>query len=176
VIDTLDIEVFRLFIGAADGKELERANFGEYEDKAGIKMAADTGRLPIFFPVIFDGCLSEILCQDIEVRAGDVGRKALFVEDRFGACDVGKKAARGETVCTNGGFPRTDDVGQVEAVGFEECFAEQSAGDFKADVTEIGGGSEATFTELVYVEGELGLDVSMGVLGVVDGRAESLLE
>jgi hypothetical protein len=43
-------------------------------------------------------------------------------------------------------------------------------------VFEIVGGGEATFAELVDVEGELGLDVGVGVFGVVDGGAVLLFE
>jgi hypothetical protein len=49
-------------------------------------------------------------------------------------------------------------------------------GDLETNVAEIGGWGEAAFAELVDVEGELGLDVGVGILGVVDGWAVGLLE
>ena len=54
--------------------------------------------------------------------------EALFVEDGFGARDVGKKAADGVAVDADGGLFGADDVGEVEAVGLEERLAEKVVG------------------------------------------------
>jgi hypothetical protein len=97
------------------------------------------------------------------------------VEDGFGAGDVGQEAARGEAVDADGGLPGANDVGELESVGFKEGFGEEAPGDFEAYMVEIGGGSEAAFTELVDVEGELGLDVGVRVFRVVDAGAECFL-
>ncbi len=98
------------------------------------------------------------------------------MEDGLGAGDVGKEAADTVAVDAEGGLFGADDVGQAQAVGLEEGFAEEWHWDFEADVFEIGGGGEASLGELVDVEGELGLDMGVGVLGVVDGGAELLFE
>ena len=90
------------------------------------------------------------------------------MEEGLGAGDVGDEAADAVAVDADGGLFGADNVGEVEAVGLEEGFAEKGAGDFEADVFEIGGGSEAALAELVDVEGELGLDVGVGILSVVD--------
>ena len=50
------------------------------------------------------------------------------------------------------------------------------SGHFEADVFEVVGGGEAALAELVDVEGELGLDVGVRVLGVVDVGAVFLFE
>ena len=98
------------------------------------------------------------------------------MEEGFGARDVGKKAADGVAVDADGGFFGADDVGQVEAVGLEERLAQKVAGHFEADEFEVVGGGEATLAELVDVEGELGLDVGVGVLSVVDVGAVFFFE
>jgi hypothetical protein len=165
-----------MFVGAADGEEFERAYLGEDEDEAGEEMAADARWSAKFFPVVFGGGLSEILGQDVEIGAGDVGGKVLFVEDGLGAGDVGQEAPGGEAIDAHGGLVGADDVGQIETVGFEEGFVKKRTGDLKADVTKIGGGGEAALAELIDVEGELGLDVGVRVFGIVDGRAVASFE
>jgi len=74
----------------------------------------------------------EILCQIVEIGLGVSAGKFLPVEDGFGARDVGKEVADGVAVDADGGLFGADDVGQVEAVGFEECLAQKVAGDFEA--------------------------------------------
>jgi len=98
------------------------------------------------------------------------------VEESFGAGDVGKEAADGVTIDADRGLFAADDVGQAEAVGFEERFAEERRGDFEADELCVCGGGEAELAELVDVEGELGLDVGVRVFGVVDGGTVSFFE
>ena len=98
------------------------------------------------------------------------------MQDGFGAGDVGKEATNAVAVDADGGLFGADDVGQAQSVGFEEGFAQEGHGDLKADVFEIGGGGEASLAELVDVKGELGLDVGVGVLSVVDGGAILLFE
>jgi hypothetical protein len=175
-VDALDVEIFGVLVGAANGEEFKCADLGEDEDEAGVEMAADAGWVTIFFPVVFGGCLSEVLHQKVEIRAGDVIREVLFVEDGLGAGDVGKETPGGEAIDTHGGSMGANDVGQIEAIGFEEGLAEKIAGDLEADVTEISRGSEAELAELIDVEGELGLDVGVGVFGVVDGGAVAPFE
>ena len=93
------------------------------------------------------------------------------MEDGFGASNVGNKAADASTVGAEGGLFASDNVGQVEAVGLVEGGVEQGTGDFEADVPKVVGRGEAALAELVDVEGELGLDVLVGALGIVDGGA-----
>ena len=93
------------------------------------------------------------------------------MEESFGAGDVGKESADGVTIDADRGLFAADDVGQAEAVGFEERFAEERSGDFEADELCVCGGSEAELAELIDVEGKLGLDVGVRVFGVVDGGA-----
>jgi len=64
----------------------------------------------------------------------------------------------------------------MKSVGLEEGVGEQGGRDLNADVAEVAGGGEAAFAELVDVEGELGLDVCVGALGVVDAGAVLLFE
>jgi len=66
--------------------------------------------------------------------------------------------------------------GQAESVGLKEGFGQKPSGDLEAHVLEIGGGSEAALAELVDVEGELGPDVSVRVLSVVDVGPVSFFE
>ena len=159
-----------------DGEELEGSDFGEDEDEAGEDVAAETGGIAILFPVVVGSGLEEIFGEGVEVGAGQVFGEVLFVEDGFGAGDVGEEAAGGEAIGAQGSLAGADDVGEVEAVGFVKGFAEEEAGDVEADVAEVGGGGEAALGELVDVEGKLGLDVGVGILGVVDGGAEALFE
>ena len=98
------------------------------------------------------------------------------MEDSFGAGDVGKEAANAVTVDADRGLFGTDDVGEAQTVGFEEGGAEKRHGDFEAYVFEVVGWCEAAFAELIDVEGELGLDVGVGVFGVVHGGAVLLFE
>ena len=98
------------------------------------------------------------------------------MKDGFGAGDVWKEAANGVAVDVDGGFFASDDVGEAKPVGFEEGSAEKWHWNFEADVLEVGGWCEAAFAELVDVEGELGLDVGVGIFGVVDGGAVLLFE
>jgi hypothetical protein len=139
-------------------------------------MAGESRGLAVGLPVVVSGCLKEILVQVVEIRARRLGGEVLFMEDGFGARDVGKEAADSVAVDANGGLFGADDVGQVEAVGLEEGFAQKVSWYFEADVFDVGGGSEATLAELVDVEGELGSDVSARILSVVDVRAISHLE
>ena len=90
------------------------------------------------------------------------------MQQGFGAGDIGEEAADGEAVGSDGGVVTADEVGQGDAVDLEEGLAEEMVGDFKADVAGVGGGGEATLTELVDVEGELCADVGVWVFGVVD--------
>jgi hypothetical protein len=175
-VDALDVEVFGLLCWALYGEELEEANLRENEDEAGVKVAANAGRVAVFFPIVFGCGLGEVFDEGVEVGAGNVGWEVLFVEDGFGAGDVGEEAAGGEAVGADGGLAGADDVGKIEAVGFEEGFAEKEVGDIEANVAKVGGGSEAALAELVDVEGELGLDVGVGVLGVIDRGAVTLFE
>jgi hypothetical protein len=98
------------------------------------------------------------------------------VEEGLGAGDVGEEAANGEAVDADGGLFASDDVGQNESVGLEEGLAEQSAGDFEADVPEVRRGGEAALAELVDVEGKLGSYVGAFVLRVVDDGTVLLFE
>ena len=176
VIDAADVKAFGVLGGALDGEEFEKSYFGQDEDKAGVDVAADAGRVAILLPVVVGRGLQEISGEGVEVWAGDVFGEVLSVEDGFGAGDIGEEAAGGEAVGAKGDLTGADDFGQLQAVGLVEGFGEQDRGDFEADVTEIGGGSEAALGELVDVEGELGLDVGVWVLGVVDVGAVALLE
>jgi hypothetical protein len=124
VVDALDVEVFGLLGGAFDGEHLEGTDFWQDKDEAGEEVAAEAGRVAIFFPVVFSRCLDEVFSEGVEVGAGGIGGKVFFVQDGFGAGDVGKKAAGGEAVDTDGCLPGADDVGQLQAVGLEECFGE----------------------------------------------------
>ena len=74
----------------------------------------------------------------------------------------------GVTVDADGGFFGADDVRKVETVCLVEGGSKQRHGNFEADVFEVCGGCEMAFTELVDIEGKLGLDVSVRALGVVD--------
>ena len=139
-------------------------------------MAAETGGIAVLFPVVVGSGLQEVFGEGVEVGAGQVFGKVFFVEDGFGAGDIGKEAAGGEAIGAESGLAGADDVGEVEAVGFVEGFAEEEAGNVEADVAEVGGGGEAALGELVDVEGKLGLDVGVGILGVVDRGTEALFE
>ncbi len=175
-VDALDVEVFGMLAGALDGEHFEGADLGQYEDKAGIEMAGEAGSLAIGFPVVVSGRLNEILGQFVEIGTGRVGGKVLFVEDGFGPRDVGKETADGVAVDADGGLFGADDVGQVEAVGFEERLAQKVSWHFEADEFHVFGGGEATLAELVDVEGELGLDMGVRGLSVVDVGAVFLFE
>ncbi len=175
-VDALDVEVFGLHGGAFDGEHFDRADLGQYEDKTGVEMAGEAGVLAVGLPVVVSGCLKEIVSEVVEIGAGRVGGKVLFMEDGFGSRDVGKEAADGVAVDADGGLFGADDVGQVESVGLEERLAQKRPGHFEADVLEVSGRGEATLAELVDVEGELGLDVGVRVLSVVDGGAVFFLE
>jgi hypothetical protein len=98
------------------------------------------------------------------------------MEDGFGAGDVGNETADSIAVDPDGGGFGADDVGKFEAVGLEERLLKEGQGDFEADEFEVCGWGEAAFAELVDVEGELGLDVCVGIFGVVDYGAVLLLE
>ena len=91
------------------------------------------------------------------------------MEDCLCSGDVGKELPNSAAIDAYGGFFAADDVREVEAVGLVEGCSEQGHGDFEADVLEICGGREVAFAELIDVEGELGLDVRVGALGVIDG-------
>ena len=56
-VDALDVEVFGLLGGTFDGEHFERADFGQYEDEAGIEMAGEAGLLAVGLPVVVGGCL-----------------------------------------------------------------------------------------------------------------------
>ena len=47
------------------------------------------------------------------------------MEEGLGARDVGNEGADAVSVDADGGLFGTDDVGEVDAVGLEECFAEK---------------------------------------------------
>ena len=98
VVDALNVEVFGLLVRAFDGEEFERADLGEDKDEAGEEVAADAGALAVFFPIVIDRCLSEVLYHDVEIGAGEVGGEVLLVEDGFGAGDVGQEGSGGESV------------------------------------------------------------------------------
>ena len=172
----LDVEIFGLLGRALDGEHFERANLGQYEDKASIEMASEAGSLAVGFPVVVSGRLNEILGQFVEIGTGRVGGKVLFMENGFGPRDVGKEAADRVAVDADGGVFGADDVGQVEAVGLEEGLAQKVSWHFEADEFHVFGRGETTLAELVDVEGELGLDMSVRGLSVADVGAISLLE
>jgi hypothetical protein len=175
-VDALDVQIFRVFVWTLDGKEFESADLGQDEEEACVKMTTDTGRFSIGLPVIVSGRLKEVFGEDVEVRAGEVGGKVLFVEDGFGAGDVRKEAAHGVAVDADRSLFGADDVWQFETIGFKESLAQERGGHLEADELCVGGGSEAAFAELVDVKGKLGLDVGVGVLRVVDGGSVSLLQ
>ena len=173
-IDAVDVEVFGLLVGAANVEHLQSAYFGHDVDEAGVEMASETGFVSILLPVLFGGYLEEFVLQLSKVVAWNVLGETAFVKDGLGSGDVGKEAADREAVDADGGLFAADDVGEVEAVGLVEGGAEQGAGDFEADMLEVARGGEASFAELVDVEGELGLDVLVGAFGVVDDGAVML--
>ncbi len=175
-VDALDVEILGPLGGALDGEHFECADLGQYEDKAGIEMAGEAGSLAVGFPVVVSGRLNEILGQFVEIGTGRVGGKVLFMENGFGPRDVGKETADGVAVDADGGLFGADDVGQVEAVGLEEGLAQKVSWHFEADEFHIFGGGETTLAELVDVEGELGPDVGVGILGVVNVGAISFFE
>ena len=162
--------------GAFDGEHPEGPDLGQDVDEAGVEMAAKAGGLAIGVPIVVDGCLVEVGDDEGEIGRRGVSGEVFLVEDGFGAGDVGEEAADGELVDVERGISFADEFGKIEAVGFEEGAAEKGVGDLEADVFEIAGGGEAAFAELVDVEGELGLDVSVGVFGVVDEGAVLFLE
>ena len=175
-IDAFDVEVFGLRSWAFDGEELERTDLRQDEDEASVEVAAETGRLAISLPIVLGRGLLKFIDEVGEVGAGCVGWKAVLVEDGLRASDVWNEVPHGATVDTDGGLSLADDLAEVDAVGLKECTADDAVGDFEADVFEIGRGGEATLAELVDVEGEFGLDVGVGILGVVDGGTILLLE
>jgi hypothetical protein len=152
-----------------DGEEFEGSDFGKDEDETGVEMATDTRVFAIGLPVVIGGGLEKIFGEKVKVGAGDVDGKVLLVEDGFSAGDVGEEASDGITVDAEGGLSGADDVGKFKTVGFKESFTQEIGWDFEADELGVGGGSEAEFAELVDVEGKLGLDVGVGIFGVVDG-------
>ncbi len=98
------------------------------------------------------------------------------MEDGLGAGDVGEEAADGVAIDADGGLFAADDVGEAEAIGFEEGFAQKGHRDFEADELGVVGGRETELAELVDVEGKLGLDVGVRVFGVVDRGAVLFFE
>jgi hypothetical protein len=175
-VHAFDVEVFGLRSGTLDGEEFESSDLGQDIEPAGIEMAGESRGLAVGLPVVVSGGLEEILVQIVEIGAGCFGGKVLFVEDGFGPGDVGKEAADGVAVDADRSFFGADDVGQVEAVSFEERLAQKVSWDFESNVFDVGGRGEATLAELVDVEGELGLDVGVGVFGVVNVGPVSFFE
>ena len=114
--------------------------FGQNEDEVGIEMAGKAGLLAVRLPVVVVGCLVEFPGKIVEIRAGGIGGKVLFVENGFGPGNVWDEAADATTVDADGGLFRADDVGQIEAVSFKERLAQKRPGDFEADVLEVGAG------------------------------------
>lgn len=98
------------------------------------------------------------------------------MQDGFGAGDIGQETAGGETIGAEGDTAGADDVGQIESVSFEERLPEETARDFEADVTEIGRRRKTALAELVDIEGELGLDMSVGIFRIVNGGAVTLFK
>ena len=175
-VEASDVELLGTVVGAFDGEHPEGAEFGQDVDEAGVEMAGKAGALAIGLPIVVDGCLVEVVDEKGEVGRWGVRGKVFLVEDGFGAGDVGEEAADGELVDVERGIFLADEFGKIEAVGFEEGAAEKRVGDFEPDVFEIGRGSEATFAELIDVEGELGPDVGVWIFGVVDDAAVFLFE
>jgi hypothetical protein len=139
-------------------------------------MAGKAWVLAIGLPIVIRGCLKEIDSQVFKIGPGQVGGKVLFVEQGLGSGDIGKETTDGVTIDADGGFFGANDIGQVETVGFEERLTQKGTRHFKADIFEIGGRGEATLTQLVDVEGELGLDVGVGIFGIVDAGAVSFFK
>lgn len=175
-IDAFDVDVLGLRSGTLDCEEFEHADLRQDEDKASIEVAAETGRFAISLPVVLGRCLLKFIDEVGEVRAGCIGWKAALVQDAFRASDVRNEVPHRVAVDADRGLSLTDYLMDVEAVGLKESPVDEVARDFEADVLEIPGGGEATLAELIDVEGELGLDVSVGILGVVDDRTILLLK
>ena len=175
-IDALDVEVFGLRSWAFDGEELECTDLRQDKDEASVDVAAETGLPAISLPIVIGRCLLKFIDEVGEVGTGYVGWKAVLVEDSFRAGDVWNEVPHRAAVDADGSLSLADDLADVNAVGFKECVVDEAVGDFEADMFEIGGRGEATDAELVDVEGELGLDVGVRVLVVVDSGAVLLFE
>ena len=167
-IDAVDVHVLGLTGWAFNGEHLEGADFGDDVNEPGIHVAPESWMLSVLLPIVFGCYLDEFVPQLNEICGRTFWGKVVFVKDRLRPGDVGKEVPDGSAVDKNGGFFAANDVRKVEAVGFVEGGSEQGHGDFEADVLEVCGGREVTFAELINVEGELGLDVRVRSLGVID--------
>jgi hypothetical protein len=90
------------------------------------------------------------------------------MQEGLGRGYVGKKATDPVPVDADGGFFGSDNVRQVEAVGLEERLTEKGSWDFEANKFQIVVWGKTSFAELIDVKGELSLNVSVGILGVVN--------
>src|SRR5216683_2405668 len=166
-VDALDVEVFGLHGGAFDGEHSDRADLGQYEDKTGVEMAGEAGVLAVGLPVVVSGCLKEIVSEVVEIGAGRVGGKVLFMEDGFGSRDVGKEAADGVAdVMREGADGEGELVGGVRVA--EEADDEVSGADVVGEVGEEFV-AEGVVAEVLDGAAAVGVGVSLLELGFGEG-------
>jgi len=166
--NTVNVEFFGVGGWAFDREHRKRAEFGKYEDETGIQVTAGAGRLGVLLPPVLLGAAKKFSSEPIEFVARRILREPLLMQDCFRFRNVRQEMANTFPIDLESGGLVTDDVAQIKAINLIESLAEQRAGDFKADVIQITRGCETTLAELIDVEGELGADVGMRRLRVVD--------
>ncbi len=119
-------------------------------------------------PVVLDGEGRNLLVQQVEHGAGRVGRHMFAVEEGLGVGHARQQSAHRVSITAERGAMVSQDARDVQSVGVVVCACQQRHGDGEADVVQVTLGSQAVLGNLVDVEGELGADVLVRALGIVD--------
>src|SRR5205807_736629 len=130
---------------AFDGKHRKRAEFGKYEDEAGIHVTTETGSLCVLLPPVLLGAVEKFSSEPTEFVAWRILREPLLMQDCFRFSNVRQEMANTFPIDLGSGGLITDDVAQIKAISLIESLVEQRAGDFKADVIQITRRCETTF-------------------------------
>ena len=90
------------------------------------------------------------------------------VEEGLGVGHARQQGAHRVAITAQRGAMVSQDARDVQSVGVVVCACQQRHGDGEADVVQVTLGSQAVLGNLVDVEGELGADVLVRALGIVD--------
>ena len=174
--DRVDVVGFGRGGRTLHGREADGTDLGQDPEQGGERAGAEPGFAAVLVPVVRLGDGGNITLEALEVGVGGViGRvreHGLAMQQGDGVGDAGDKRAGGEAIAldvdaaaASGGEVFAQPVGLVESEG------KLARGHLKTDVAQVVDGREAVMSDLVDVEGELGLDVLVLALGITDGVA-----
>ncbi len=153
-------------VGSFDRDEGDRADFGEDHDEACEQVGFHTGLAAISLPVVILRCFDRLLIKFDGLRGCGIKWLVPAMEKSDGVGDSRNECSHRKSIIADvDALLPLEVVGKT--VGLIESQRELTLGDPQADVAQIAKGRDVMMSDLVDVEGKLGLNVLMLAFGIV---------